>query len=116
MPLAAQGYRFSVEFDQAVELASQASVQISGVPVGHVVSVELDHKTGLSKAVIEINKQYAPRPADTRAILRSEDAAGGDLRRALAGQPGRPQAARRRQPAPGPGGPDRPARPDLLGV
>ena len=39
LPLASQGYRFSVEFDQAVELASQASVQISGVPVGRVVSV-----------------------------------------------------------------------------
>ena len=76
LPLAAQGYRFSVEFDQAVELASQASVQISGVPVGHVVSVELDHKTGLSKAVIEIDKQYAPRPADTRAILRSKTLLG----------------------------------------
>ena len=34
LPLASQGYRFSVEFDQAVELASQAQVQISGVPVG----------------------------------------------------------------------------------
>ena len=76
LPLAAQGYRFSVEFDQAVELASQASVQISGVPVGHVVSVGLDHKTGLSQAVIEIDKQYAPRPADTRAILRSKTLLG----------------------------------------
>jgi phospholipid/cholesterol/gamma-HCH transport system substrate-binding protein len=33
LPLAARGYRFSVEFDQAVELAPQAQVQISGVPV-----------------------------------------------------------------------------------
>ena len=76
LPLASQGYRFSVEFDQAVELASQAQVQISGVPVGHVVSVSLDHSTGLSRAVIEINKQYAPRPADTRAILRSKTLLG----------------------------------------
>jgi phospholipid/cholesterol/gamma-HCH transport system substrate-binding protein len=76
LPLASQGYRFSVEFDQAVELASQAQVQISGVPVGHVVSVSLDRRTGLSRAVIEINKQYAPRPADTRAILRSKTLLG----------------------------------------
>ncbi len=76
LPLASQGYRFSVEFDQAVELASEAQVQISGVPVGHVVSVSLDHRTGLSRAVIEINKQYAPRPADSRAILRSKTLLG----------------------------------------
>jgi phospholipid/cholesterol/gamma-HCH transport system substrate-binding protein len=76
LPLASQGYRFSVEFDQAVELASQASVQISGVPVGHVVSVSLDHRTGLSRAVIEIDKQYAPRPSNTRAILRQKTLLG----------------------------------------
>ena len=76
LPLAAQGYRFSVEFDQAVELAANAQVQISGVPVGTVVSVGLDHRTGLSRAVIQIDKQFAPRPADTRAILRSKTLLG----------------------------------------
>ena len=88
LPLASQGYRFSVEFDQAVELASQASVQISGVPVGHVVSVELDHKTGLSHAVIEIDKQYAPRPADTRAILRQKTLLGETYVELSPGTPG----------------------------
>jgi phospholipid/cholesterol/gamma-HCH transport system substrate-binding protein len=87
LPLASQGYRFSVEFDQAVELASQAQVQISGVPVGHVVSVSLDHRTGLSRAVIEINKQYAPRPADTRAILRSKTLLGETYVELSAGTP-----------------------------
>jgi phospholipid/cholesterol/gamma-HCH transport system substrate-binding protein len=76
LPLASQGYRFSVEFDQAVELASQAQVQISGVPVGHVVSVALDHRTGLSQAVIEIDKQFAPRPVNTRAVLRQKTLLG----------------------------------------
>jgi phospholipid/cholesterol/gamma-HCH transport system substrate-binding protein len=76
LPLAPQGYRFGVEFDQAVELASNAQVQISGVPVGSVVSVGLDHRTGLSKAVIQIDKQFAPRPADTRAILRAKTLLG----------------------------------------
>ncbi|MGH2870909.1 MAG: MlaD family protein [Solirubrobacteraceae bacterium] len=76
LPLASQGYRFSVEFDQAVELASQAQVRISGVPVGRVVSVSLDHHTGLERAVIEIDRRYAPRPADTRAILRAKTLLG----------------------------------------
>ncbi len=88
LPLASQGYRFSVEFDQAVELASQASVQISGVPVGHVVSVTLDHKTGLSHAVVEIDKQYAPRPADTRAILRQKTLLGETYVELSPGTPG----------------------------
>ncbi|MGA9858567.1 MAG: MlaD family protein [Solirubrobacteraceae bacterium] len=76
LPLASQGYRFNVEFDQAVELATEAQVQISGVPVGHVVSISLDHRTGLSRAVLEIERQFAPRPADTRAILRSKTLLG----------------------------------------
>ena len=88
LPLASQGYRFSTEFDEAVELASQASVQISGVPVGHVVSVQLDHRTGLSRAVIEINKQYAPRPADTRAILRQKTLLGETYVELSPGTPG----------------------------
>lgn len=76
LPLAAQGYRFSVEFDQGVELAPQAQVQISGVPVGTVASVGLDRRTGLSRAIIQIDKQYAPRPADTRAVLRAKTLLG----------------------------------------
>lgn len=76
LPLATQGYRFSVEFDQAAELAPQAQVDIAGVTVGHVVSVQLDRRTSLLRAVIEINKQFAPRPADTRAILRAKTLLG----------------------------------------
>ena len=76
IPFASQGYRFSVEFDQAVELASNAQVQISGVPVGSVVSVGLDRRTGLSRAVLQIDQQFAPRPTDTRAILRSKTLLG----------------------------------------
>jgi len=76
LPLAPAGYRFSVEFNQAAELAAQAEVEISGVPVGHVVSVNLDRRTGLTRAVIEIDRQFAPRPADTRAILRAKTLLG----------------------------------------
>jgi phospholipid/cholesterol/gamma-HCH transport system substrate-binding protein len=76
LPFAPQGYRFSVEFNQGVELATEAQVQISGVPVGHVVSISLDHRTGLSRAVLQIDNRYAPRPADTRAILRTKTLLG----------------------------------------
>lgn len=76
IPLEPQGYRFSVEFPQAVQLASQADVRIAGVSVGRVVSVGLDRRTGLTRAVVEIDPQFAPRPADTRAILRQKSLLG----------------------------------------
>jgi phospholipid/cholesterol/gamma-HCH transport system substrate-binding protein len=76
IPFAAQGYRFSVEFNQAIELSPQSDVRIAGVSVGKVESVNLDTKTGLSRAVIQIDSQYSPRPANTRAILRAKSLLG----------------------------------------
>lgn len=76
VPLAPEGYRFKVEFNDAVALAPQSDVRISGVSVGKVVSVSLDHRTGLTKAVVQIDNQFAPRPADTRAILREKSLLG----------------------------------------
>ncbi|HEY2592834.1 MAG TPA: MlaD family protein, partial [Chloroflexota bacterium] len=70
VPLVPQGYRISVEFNDAVQLGTQADVDIAGVTIGKVVSVNLDHRTGLTRAVLQIDPKYAPRPADTRAILR----------------------------------------------
>jgi phospholipid/cholesterol/gamma-HCH transport system substrate-binding protein len=75
-PFAPQGYRLNAGFDQATLLATQADVRISGVNVGKVVSVGLDRRTGLSRAVMQIDSQYAPRPADTRAILRAKTLLG----------------------------------------
>lgn len=91
LPLAPAGYRFGVEFDQAVELAPQAQVVISGVPVGQVVSVGLDHRTGLTRAEIEIDRQFAPRPADTRAILRAKTLLGETYVELSAGSPNGPK-------------------------
>jgi virulence factor Mce-like protein len=76
VPFVPQGYRVSVEFDQAVQLGTQADVDIAGVTVGKVVSVGLDHRTGLTRAVLQIEPKYAPRPADTRAILRQKTLLG----------------------------------------
>ncbi len=75
-PFAGQGYLLNAEFPSAVELATQADVRISGVSVGKVISVGLDRRTHLTRAVMEINSQYAPRPANTRAILRAKTLLG----------------------------------------
>ncbi|MGH3266490.1 MAG: MlaD family protein, partial [Trebonia sp.] len=91
LPFNAQGYRFSVQFDQATELASNAEVTIAGVKVGHVVSVKLDHRTGLDRAVLEIDRQYVPRPAGTRAILRQKTLLGETYVELSAGNPHGPK-------------------------
>jgi phospholipid/cholesterol/gamma-HCH transport system substrate-binding protein len=75
-PFAAQGYRLDAEFTQAPLLGNQADVRISGVNVGKVVSVGLDPRTGLTRAVMALDTRFAPRPADTRAILRAKTLLG----------------------------------------
>ena len=76
VPLQASGYRFNVEFPQAVQLGTEADVRISGISVGKVITTSLDRHTGLTRAVVQIDPQYAPRPADTRAILRQKSLLG----------------------------------------
>jgi phospholipid/cholesterol/gamma-HCH transport system substrate-binding protein len=75
-PFVPQGYRVTVEFDQAVQLGTQADVDVAGVTIGRVVSVGLDHHTGLARAVLQIDPKYAPRPLNTRAILRQKSLLG----------------------------------------
>ena len=91
LPFNAQGYRFTVEFNQATELASNAEVEIAGVTVGHVTSVGLDHANGLTRAVIQIDHQYVPRPAGTRAILRQKSLLGETYVQLSAGNPHGPK-------------------------
>ena len=76
VPFVPQGYRVTVEFNEAVQLGTQADVDIAGVTVGRVVSVGLDRRTGLTRAVLQIDPKYAPRPANTRAILRQKTLLG----------------------------------------
>jgi phospholipid/cholesterol/gamma-HCH transport system substrate-binding protein len=75
VPLKPKGYRFSVAFPQAQQLAQQADVRISGVPVGKVINISLG-KDGRAHAVIELQSRYAPMHADTRAILRQKTLLG----------------------------------------
>jgi phospholipid/cholesterol/gamma-HCH transport system substrate-binding protein len=76
IPLAPEGYRLNAEFNDAVQLGVQSDVRISGVSVGKVVAVSLDRQRGLTRAVIQFDSNYAPRPADTRAILRAKSLLG----------------------------------------
>ena len=68
VPLKAKGYRYQADFSEATQLADNAEVRISGVPVGRVVSSRAHE--GRTRAEIEIDAKYAPVPRDTQAILR----------------------------------------------
>jgi phospholipid/cholesterol/gamma-HCH transport system substrate-binding protein len=70
IPLASRGYRVQVAFPQANELATGADVRISGVNVGKVVGLSLDKPDSRTLATLELSRQYAPIPRDTRATLR----------------------------------------------
>jgi phospholipid/cholesterol/gamma-HCH transport system substrate-binding protein len=76
IPLKPQGYRVTVSFEEATQLATEADVRISGVPVGRVKTIEPDNETGRSNVVIELESRYAPLPSDARAILRQKTLLG----------------------------------------
>ena len=73
-PLNPKSYRIHVKTEEALGLVSQADVRISGASVGKVVSFERDGS--LTDVTIEIDPQYAPRPVDTRAVLRQKTLLG----------------------------------------
>ena len=72
VPLKPKGYRFEVSFAEGTQLAQEADVRISGVPVGKVKTVENDPDTGRSTAVIKLQEGFGPLPRDLRAILRQK--------------------------------------------
>ncbi|MBX5442357.1 MAG: MCE family protein [Solirubrobacteraceae bacterium] len=74
-PLAPKGYRFTTSFGEATQLAAEADVRISGVPVGKVKEIDTT-PDGRSRTVIEMDREYAPIPRDTRAILRQKTLLG----------------------------------------
>jgi phospholipid/cholesterol/gamma-HCH transport system substrate-binding protein len=76
IPLKPKGYRFTASFSEATQLAKEADVRISGVPVGKVKTIEPDKKTGRSDVVIQLDTRYAPLPSDARAILRQKTLLG----------------------------------------
>src|SRR3712207_169134 len=76
IPLKPQGYRVHTSFAEATQLATEADVRISGVPVGKVKRIAPDKRTGRSTVEIELESRYAPLPSDARAILRQKTLLG----------------------------------------
>jgi len=90
LPLKPEGYRVTVPFTEATQLAAESDVRISGVSVGKVKSIELSNKGDYADAVIELDSQYAPIPDNTRAILRSKTLLGETYVELTPGRPSAP--------------------------
>jgi phospholipid/cholesterol/gamma-HCH transport system substrate-binding protein len=75
LPLKPKGYRFTVAFPRSFSLAEESDVRISGVEVGHVVSLKLNNE-GRTEATVELNGRYAPIREDMHAILRTKTILG----------------------------------------
>jgi len=75
LPLKPKGYRFTIAFPRTLALAEQSDVRISGVNVGHVISLSLGSE-GRTHAMVELSSQYAPVRANMHAILRQKTLLG----------------------------------------
>jgi virulence factor Mce-like protein len=75
LPLKPKGYRMTVAFPRTLALAEQSDVRISGVNIGHVISLHLG-SDGRTHAELEIAGRYAPIRANMHAILRQKTLLG----------------------------------------
>jgi phospholipid/cholesterol/gamma-HCH transport system substrate-binding protein len=76
IPLKPQGYRVQVGFPEATTLATEADVRIAGVSVGKVRALEVDGDRNRTLATLELDREFAPLRADTRAKLRQKTLLG----------------------------------------
>jgi phospholipid/cholesterol/gamma-HCH transport system substrate-binding protein len=75
VPLRSEGYRFQVRFPEATQLAEQADVRISGVPVGKIIKIETG-PGNTTEATLEMRSRYAPVATNAKAMLRQKSLLG----------------------------------------
>src|SRR4051812_47505417 len=75
LPLKSKGYRMEIAFPRVLALAEQSDVRISGVNIGHVISVKKGGE-GKTIATVEINHKYAPIRRNVHAIIRQKTLLG----------------------------------------
>src|SRR3954454_22900715 len=76
VPLRANKYELRVSFPDATSLAEAADVRLAGVRIGKVRKKDLDRGANRTRVKLAIDKQFAPLPKDTRAILREKTLLG----------------------------------------
>ena len=86
IPFQPQGYQFKIQFPEATQLANEADVRISGVPVGKVKKIE--PANGETQATIQLDAKFAPIPSNAKAILRQKTLLGETYVELTPGTPG----------------------------
>jgi ABC-type transporter Mla subunit MlaD len=76
VPFKPQSYRVSADFQEAITLQKEADVRIGGVTVGKVKDIQLPESGNATRAVIEVDPEFAPISSDARATLRSKTLLG----------------------------------------
>ena len=94
VPFKPKSYRISADFEEAITLQKEADVRIGGVTVGKVKDLELPEDANATRAVMEIDPEYAPISSDANATLRQKTLLGETFIELTSGHPVR----RQRQP------------------
>jgi phospholipid/cholesterol/gamma-HCH transport system substrate-binding protein len=90
VPLKPQGYRFDVAVPEANQLAIEADVRSSGVPIGKVKALEQAPRGNKTLVTVELERKYAPLDADARVIQRQKTILGEKYLELVRGEPGGP--------------------------
>jgi virulence factor Mce-like protein len=90
IPLKPKGYRVVVAIPEANQLAVEADVRSSGVPVGKVRAKEKAGHGNKTLVTLELNREFAPVDADTKVIQRSKTILGERYLEITRGHPGGP--------------------------
>ena len=88
VPLKPKGYRFTVAVPEANQLAIEADVRSSGVPIGKIKSLEQAPRGNKTLVTVELQQKYAPLDADARVIQRQKTILGEKYLELVRGKPG----------------------------
>jgi phospholipid/cholesterol/gamma-HCH transport system substrate-binding protein len=90
VPLKPKGYRFTVAVPEANQLAIEADVRSSGVPVGKIKLLEQAPRGNRTLVTVELDRRYAPLDADARVVQRQKTILGEKYLEITRGTPGGP--------------------------
>jgi phospholipid/cholesterol/gamma-HCH transport system substrate-binding protein len=91
IPLRPEAYNIEIAFPEATGLQKNLDVRASGITIGKVRDVRVDHGTSRTLAKLAIDEEYAPLPSDMRAILRTKTLLGETFVELTPGTSGAPK-------------------------
>ena len=88
VPLKPKGYRYTVAVPEANQLAIEADVRSSGVPIGKIKALEQAPRGNKTLVTVELERKYAPICDDARIIQRQKTILGEKYLEITRGTPG----------------------------